>query len=47
VDFLPGLVTPIVGVVVTELDQQTRFVIYFLVIHYSAFYLFICAMLEH
>ena len=47
VDFLPGLVAPRVGVFVTELGQQTQCILYFLVIYLSAFYLFICVMLEH
>jgi len=46
-DFLPGLVAPRVGVFVTELGQQTHYVLYFLVFYFSAFYLFICMMLEH
>ena len=46
-DFFPGFVATKVGVFVTELGQQTHCVLYFLVIYYSAFYLFICTMLEH
>jgi len=37
VDFLPGLVAPIVGVFVTELSQQTHCVLYFLVFYFPAF----------
>jgi len=34
----PGLVAPRVGVFVTELGQQTHYVLYFLVIYFSCFY---------
>lgn len=40
VDFLPGLVSPRVGVFVTELAQQTHCVFYFLVIYFLPCYLF-------
>jgi len=48
VDFLPGLVAPKVGVFVTELDQQTDCVLYFLVIYFFLVFISVCrVMLEH
>ena len=46
-DFLPGLVTPRVGVFVTELGQQTLCVLYFLVVYFLVFISVYFVMLEH
>ena len=46
-DFLPGLVAPIVGVFVTDLGQQTHCVLYFPVIYFLVFNSAYRVMLEH
>ena len=46
-DFLPGLVALRVGVFVTELGQQTHYVLYFLVIYFLVFISVYFVMLEH
>jgi len=47
VDFLPGLVAPRVGVLVTELGEQTHCVLYFLVIYFVVFISAYRTMLKH
>jgi len=47
VDFLLGLIASRVGVVVTELGQQTHCVLYFLVVYFLVFLSAYRTMLKH